>query len=129
MFVDGASKGNPGPAGIGVVLMDEHGAMIAEIAEPLGETTNNVAEYRALIRGLEECIKFRAASVTVNTDSQLLARQMEGKYKINAPHLRALYNDAHVLCKQFIKGVKFEHVLRAGNARADQLANEGCRKN
>ena len=127
LFIDGASKGNPGAAGIGVLVTDAEGATLAEIGEGIGRTTNNVAEYRALIRGLEEARSRGAAKVTVHTDSQLMARQMEGRYKINAPHLRALQQEAAALCRLFPGGVTLTHILREGNARADQLANQGAR--
>jgi ribonuclease HI len=127
LFVDGASKGNPGAAGIGALLTTPDGEIVAEIGEPIGITTNNVAEYKALIRGLSEALSLGAQSVTVHTDSQLMARQMEGRYKINAPHLQALQAEAKALCCQFLDGVILTHILRAGNARADQLANQGAR--
>jgi ribonuclease HI len=127
LFVDGASKGNPGAAGIGALLTTPDGEIVAEIGEPIGITTNNVAEYKALIRGLSEAKMLGALSVTVHTDSQLMARQMEGRYKINAPHLQALQAEAQALCRQFPGGVILTHILRAGNARADQLANQGAR--
>ena len=127
LFIDGASKGNPGAAGIGVLVTDAEGATLAEIGEGIGQTTNNVAEYRALIRGLEEARSRGAGRVTVHTDSQLMARQMEGRYKINAPHLRALQQEAAALCRLFPGGVTLTHILREGNARADHLANQGAR--
>ena len=127
IFVDGASKGNPGAAGIGVLVTDADGAVLAEIGEGIGQTTNNVAEYKALIRGLEEAQARGARRVTVHTDSQLMARQMEGRYKINAPHLKALQQEASALCRLFPGGVTLTHILREGNARADQLANQGAR--
>ena len=129
LFVDGACKGNPGSAGIGVLLTDTEGVTVVEIGEGIGQTTNNVAEYKALIRGLEEAQARGAARVTVHTDSQLMARQMEGRYKINAPHLKALQLEAQALCRLFPGGVTLTHILREGNARADQLANEGARRN
>jgi len=127
LFIDGACKGNPGAAGIGVLLTDADGGTVAEIGEGIGRTTNNVAEYRALIRGLEEARACGAGRVLVHTDSQLMARQMEGRYKINAPHLRALQQEATALCRAFPGGVTLTHILREGNARADQLANQGAR--
>jgi ribonuclease HI len=127
IFVDGASKGNPGAAGIGVLVTDADGATLAEIGEGIGQTTNNVAEYKALIRGLEEAQARGARRVVVHTDSQLMARQMEGRYKINAPHLKALQQEASALCRLFPGGVTLTHILREGNARADQLANQGAR--
>lgn len=127
LFIDGASKGNPGPAGIGILIASPSGETIQEIGESIGHTTNNVAEYRALIRGLEEALVHQARKVKVQTDSQLLARQMEGRYKINAPHLRSLREEAVALCRRFPEGVTLTHVLRGDNARADALANEGVR--
>ena len=127
LFIDGASKGNPGAAGIGVLLTTPDDETVCEIGESIGHATNNVAEYRALIRGLEEAQSRGARRVVVQTDSQLLARQVEGRYKINAPHLRDLREEAVALCRQFPDGVTLTHVLRAGNARADALANQGAR--
>ncbi len=129
LFIDGASKGNPGAAGIGVVLTTPDGETVVEIGDPIGITTNNVAEYKALIRGLIEAQARGAQRVMVQTDSQLLARQMEGRYKINAPHLQALQREAKALYAHFPGGVQMTHVLRAGNARADSLANQGAYAN
>ena len=129
LSIDGASKGNPGAAGIGAVLTTPAGETVVEIGEPIGVTTNNVAEYRALLRGLEEAKTRGATRVVVHTDSQLMARQMEGRYKINAPHLKALQQEARALCADFVDGVEITHILRAGNARADELANVGARLN
>ncbi len=129
LFIDGACKGNPGAAGIGILVTDSDGTTLAEIGEGIGQTTNNVAEYKALIRGLEEAKARGAARVTVHTDSQLMARQMEGRYKINAPHLKALQLEAQALCRLFPGGVTLTHILREGNALADELANLGARRN
>lgn len=127
LFIDGASKGNPGAAGIGVLVTTVEGETVAEIGESIGTATNNVAEYKALLRGLEEAQARGAERVTIHTDSELMARQMEGRYKINAPHLKALQAEALALCRTFSKGVTLTHVLREGNARADALANQGAR--
>lgn len=129
LFIDGASKGNPGPAGIGALLLTPDGETVAEIAEGIGRVTNNVAEYLALIRGLLEAQARGARRVVVHTDSQLMARQMQGQYKINAPHLLALKQQATEICRTFLDGVTLTHILREGNARADQLANQGVRLN
>ena len=127
LHIDGASKGNPGVAGIGALLTRPDGEVIAEIGESIGIATNNVAEYKALIRGLEEALARGAGKVIVHTDSQLLARQMEGRYKINAPHLLVLQRAAKDLCRRFAGGVTLTHILREGNSRADELANKGAR--
>ncbi len=129
LFIDGASKGNPGPAGFGALLLTPDGETVAEIAEGIGRATNNAAEYLALIRGLLEAQARGARRVVVHTDSQLMARQMEGRYKINAPHLLALKRQATEICRAFPGGVTLTHILREGNSRADQLANEGVRLN
>jgi ribonuclease HI len=126
IFVDGASKGNPGPAGIGVVVADEDGAVLKEIGESIGRTTNNVAEYTALIRGLTEARALGADAVVVQTDSELMASQMSGLYRIKAPHLQELNLEARQLCDRFAGGVTITHVLRHHNARADSLANKGA---
>ena len=86
--VDGAARGNPGPAGIGVVLTDSDGRVVKEVAEPLGITTNNVAEYTALIRSLEEALAVGCNSISVITDSELMARQINGQYAVKAEHLK-----------------------------------------
>ena len=126
--IDGASKGNPGPAGAGVVIMDSTGHVLQEIAKPLGRATNNVAEYSALIVALEEAHIRGAGRLTIQTDSQLLARQLEGRYKISAPHLRELYEKACRLIGLF-QSVEVTHTLREGNTKADALANQGARAN
>lgn len=122
LYVDGASRGNPGPAGIGVVLKDAKGRVIAEISEFIGRGTNNVAEYRALIRALEEAAALGAREVVVRSDSELLVRQLSGEYKVKSPDLSPLHLDAHRLLKGFAKRT-FERIPRGENAAADALAN------
>ncbi len=119
---DGASRGNPGPAGIGVVLEAEGGAGRLEFFEYIGETTNNVAEYRALLRGLSEAEKVAPASLTVKCDSELLVRQLNGQYKVKAGHLRPLFLDAVRRLRAF-PAARILHVGREENAAADLLAN------
>ena len=109
------------------MIKDESGHVVATIARYIGITTNNVAEYKALIRGLEEAQRRGASQVLVHTDSQLMARQMEGRYQVKAPHLRPLLLQAQALTRFFPGGVTLTHILREGNARADQLANQGAR--
>jgi len=124
--IDGACKGNPGPAGIGVLMTDSDGQVVAKIARSIGITTNNVAEYEALLTGLREASKMGYRKVSVQTDSQLLARQIAGQYKVSAPHLQELHAQAHRLIAGFDK-FEINHTLRAGNAKADALANLGVR--
>ena len=122
LYVDGASRGNPGPAGIGVVVEDATGRIIAEIGEFIGRGTNNVAEYRALIRALEEAAAFGARHIVVRSDSELLVRQLRGEYKVKSPDLSPLHLEAHRLLKAFPKAT-VERIPRGENAAADALAN------
>lgn len=127
IYSDGASKGNPGDAGIGVVISDEKGRVIREVAEYIGKQTNNVAEYSALIRGLKEAADLGATQVAICTDSELLARQLTGVYKVKAPNLKPLFEQAVMILRAFER-VTISHVVRELNKRADELANEGVRK-
>jgi ribonuclease HI len=121
LYIDGASRGNPGEAGIGVVLCNEVGEPVKEISESVGVATNNVAEYRALIRGLEEARALGADTVQVYTDSELLAKQLNGHYGVHSPHLQPLYCRVRSLLRLF-KNVTIQHIPRAQNQRADALA-------
>lgn len=127
IYTDGASKGNPGDAGIGVIITAEDGSVLKEIGEYIGKTTNNVAEYSALVRGLEEAIKLGATSVELSTDSELMARQLAGIYKVKSPNIKPLFEQAVSLLRSF-SNISMTHVVREYNKRADQLANEGVRK-
>lgn len=127
IYSDGASKGNPGDAGIGVVISDTQGKVLREIAEYIGKQTNNVAEYSALIRGLQEAADLGATQVEIRTDSELLARQLTGVYKVKAPNLRPLFEQLISLLRVFERA-SVTHVFRELNTRADELANEGVRK-
>ncbi|HEV8340476.1 MAG TPA: ribonuclease HI family protein [bacterium] len=122
LHVDGASRGNPGPAAIGIVVADSRGKVLEEIGEVIGEATNNVAEYRALIRALEAVQAQGATEVEIRTDSELLVRQVQGTFKVKAPGLRALHESAMRLLDKFSTWT-IHHVPREANARADQLAN------
>jgi len=121
---DGAARGNPGPAGAGAVVVAEDGTVLAEVAEGLGETTNNVAEYTAVIRGLEEAQRLGASEVLLRSDSQLLINQLTGRYRVKAPHLQPLYRRVRDLIRSFDR-VDLEHVPRERNVAADALANLG----
>ena len=123
--VDGAARGNPGPAGIGVVISDSAGNVMKEVAEPLGRTTNNVAEYTAMIRALEEARSLGCERIHVYTDSELMAHQINGKYAVKAAHLVPLFQRARMLMAQFDKAT-VTHVRRELNRRADALSNLGA---
>ena len=123
--VDGAARGNPGPAGVGVVIEDAEGQVVKEIAEPLGRTTNNVAEYTAMIRALEEARALGCSRLAVYTDSELMAHQLNGKYAVKAAHLLPLYQRARLLIQQF-DSATITHVRRELNKRADALSNLGA---
>jgi ribonuclease HI len=119
---DGGARGNPGPAGIGVVLKAE-GHSTREIAESIGEATNNVAEYRALIAGLELALACDISEIEIYVDSELVVAQIEGRWKIKNDRLRALSSKARALMGKF-ESASIAHVRRHLNARADELANE-----
>lgn len=123
---DGAARGNPGPAGAGAVVVDRDndGAVLAEVAEGLGETTNNVAEYTAAIRGLEEASRLGARDVLLRSDSLLLVNQLTGRYRVKTAHLQPLHRRIRDLVRDFDR-VEFEHVPRERNVEADRLANRG----
>ena len=126
IHVDGASKGNPGPSGIGVVIRRD-GRVLKEIAAFIGNTTNNVAEYTALIYALEESLILKAENVEVNTDSQLLYRQIKKVYKIKSPNITGLYNQAVHLMSAF-KQFSIKHIPREENKDADRLATKAVKE-
>ena len=124
---DGASRGNPGPAGIGVSIVDDDGAVVDEIARGIGETTNNVAEYTAVIEGLARARELGARAVTLRSDSLLLINQLTGRYRVKTPHLVPLHRRARSIAAGFDR-ISFRHVPREQNVEADRLANEGVDK-
>ena len=119
--IDGASRGNPGDAAIGVLVLADH-SMVREIAERIGVATNNVAEYKALLRGLDEAAALGATTVHIQSDSELLVRQVQGKYKVRNEALIPLYREALARLRRF-GHVHIFHVPRTRNAGADGLAN------
>lgn len=123
LYTDGAARGNPGPAAVGIVLTTLQGQEIEALGEVIGRATNNEAEYRALLRGLERAIAHHADKIEIRTDSELLAQQLHGKYRVRAANLQPLYAEAQRALKRF-KQVSVRHVMRERNRRADQLANE-----
>jgi ribonuclease HI len=124
---DGASRGNPGPAGIGVQITDDDGTVLAEIAEGLGETTNNVAEYTAAIEGLKRALELGGRDVLLRSDSQLLINQLTGRYRVKTPHIVPLYEQVLALAGK-LDHIEYEHVRRERNTEPDRLANEGVDK-
>ena len=120
--MDGASRGNPGPAAIGVTLKDEKQNLIATISQKIGITTNNQAEYTALIAGLKQAVKLGAKHVVVNSDSELMVRQLQGKYRVKSADLRPLYEEVVKLAYS-LASFKIESVPREQNREADKLAN------
>ncbi len=123
IFTDGASKGNPGPAAIGVVIKDEQGRWISSISRGIGETTNNQAEYRAVIAALEHAISLGISRVDLHSDSELVVRQIEGLYRVKKAALKPLYQQVKRLQGQF-KGFTITFIPRLENTEADSLANK-----
>ena len=119
---DGGSRGNPGPAGIGIVLRARDGTPLVTIGRFIGRATNNVAEYRALITGLEKARELGAKKLLIRGDSELIVRQMRGEYRVKNPDLKGLYDEAQFLLHQFDEA-KIEHNYREKNTLADRLAN------
>jgi ribonuclease HI len=124
-FIDGAARGNPGPAGAGVYVSAEGETPAEEHYEALGKATNNVAEYRALLLALKRAEERGATEVSIASDSLLLVQQMLGRYKVKAPHLQLLFADAFRRAKGF-RRFAIAHVPREDNKLADRLANLGA---
>ncbi|MEE9559010.1 MAG: ribonuclease HI family protein [Candidatus Brocadiales bacterium] len=122
LYTDGASRGNPGKSGIGVVVLDGEKNVLAEVSEYIGDATNNVAEYKALIRGVEKALEFSPSRVDVFADSELVVRQLNGQYKVRAPSILPLYNEARKLLGMLPES-KVQYVPREQNSLADALAN------
>ena len=122
IYADGAARGNPGPAGIGVVVEDERGRVLREVSQFVGRKTNNQAEYMALIQGLEAAAEYQADAVQVRLDSELLVCQLRGEYKVKSPLLKPLMSQVQDLLARY-KVVGIEHIERQYNRAADRLAN------
>ena len=120
---DGASRGNPGPAAIGATLKDEKGNLIASISRRIGTTTNNQAEYQAIIASLEKAVSLGAKHVELYTDSELVAKQINGKYKVKKAVLRPLYQKVVRLIGS-LESFKIAYIPRQQNTEADNLANK-----
>jgi len=122
IWVDGASRGNPGQAAIGVIIKDEQGKIITRISQRIGTTTNNQAEYRAIIAALEKAIELGATHVVINSDSELVVRQLNGRYRVRKAELKPLFQKASQLCGS-LEGFTITHIPREQNREADRLAN------
>jgi ribonuclease HI len=125
VYADGGARGNPGPAAIGAVVLDpstDPPRRLAVVSERIGVATNNVAEYRALIAGLEAAAPFRARRMCVRADSMLVVQQLLGAWKVKQQHLRPLFERARVLLAQYDE-VELQHVPRGENTDADALVN------
>ncbi len=120
--VDGGSRGNPGPAAWGVAVLDEEGACVECHAGALGRATNNVAEYRALAEALKMAAEREATDVEIRTDSELVARQVNGSYRVRHPDLRPLYAEVMRRVRSF-QSFRIVHVPRESNREADRLVN------
>ena len=120
---DGGARRNPGSAAIGIIIYDENGNLLEKYKERVGDTTNNVAEYTAVLMALQRAKELGASSVHLRMDSELVQRQMTGVYRVKQPHLQTIFLQIQRLMQDFVR-VSFEHVRREKNKRADELANE-----
>ncbi len=123
IHADGAARGNPGPAAIGATLKDETGNTLASISQRLGHTTNNQAEYRAVIAGLEKAVALGAKEVIIKSDSELIVKQINGRYKVKNAALRPLYQEVVKLAGK-LDGFSISYIPRERNREADALANQ-----
>jgi len=119
---DGAAEPNPGPAAIGAIIKDEQGRLVTTISQGIGRTTNNQAEYRAVIAALEKAIELGAKQVDISLDSQLVVRQISGKYRVKNAALKPLYQQVKHL-QSLLEGFTITHIPRQQNTEADNLAN------
>jgi len=122
IYVDGGSRGNPGPSGIGVVILDANGKRLKDLSRYIGKATNNIAEYSALLYGLEEALILRADDVIINIDSELVAKQLTGDYRVKDPNIRPLFDRAINMLKSF-NNFEIRHIEREMNKEADKLVN------
>jgi ribonuclease HI len=127
LWTDGAARGNPGPAGIGAILKSPTGEVLYTGSEYLGHTTNNVAEYKAVLLGLAGALQQGILHLEVRADSELLIKQLKGQYRVKSPGLKPLFDEARLLLSRF-KTVKLTHIRRELNGEADRLANQGIDK-
>ncbi len=122
IYTDGVARGNPGEGGFGVVIKDADGSVIESVGGYIGITTNNIAEYTALLAALKTSLKYKASKVVVYSDSELMVRQLNGIYKVKNQGLLPLYKEAKDLTSRFLDFI-IEHIPREKNKEADALAN------
>ena len=122
LYTDGAARGNPGPAAIGIIIQDESGRVLREVGRTIGRATSNQAEYRALILGLEEAAKLGVPHLEVRTDSELVVRQLNGRYRVKNAALQPLFKQVSELLRKF-PSATVRHIPREANKRADALVN------
>lgn len=122
-YIDGGARGNPGPAGYGVRVEDEQGALIEEFHRFIGNSTNNVAEYNGLLAALQYAREHGHRAVRIKSDSELLVKQMRGEYRVKNPGLQPLYREARAIAAGLDR-ITYEHVRREENKDADRLANQ-----
>ncbi|MBN2452824.1 MAG: ribonuclease HI family protein [Candidatus Omnitrophica bacterium] len=123
LYADGGSRGNPGPSGIGAIILDSDKRKLKEIFRYIGEATNNVAEYNALICGLEEASALGATDIVIYLDSELLVKQLNGEYKVKDTNMKTLFDKALSLLKRFTS-FEIRHIAREKNKDADKLVNK-----
>lgn len=122
LYTDGGARGNPGPAGVGIVILDGARKKIKDACRYIGETTNNIAEYTALVYGLEEAVTLGADEIVVYIDSELVTNQLKGEYKVKSAEIKPLFEKALGILKGF-KSFEIKHIERSENKDADKLAN------
>jgi len=123
IHTDGVSRGNPGPAAIGAIIKNDQGKLVTSISQSIGHTTNNQAEYQAIIAALDKALSLGADQVDINSDSELVVRQINGQYRVKKASLRPLYLKVKQLQSQ-LAGSTIKHVPREQNSEADRLAND-----
>ena len=124
-FTDGASRGNPGESGIGVILRTSEGIVLQSMCGYIGRTTNNIAEYTALLVCLKAAAGFDCSELIVHSDSELMVRQLNGQYKIRNENLKKYFQQAQSILQKAEYRAAFRHVMREQNSEADALANRG----
>jgi len=127
IYTDGGAQPNPGPAGTGIVILDESGAVIFEASHSIGHATNNQAEYKAVITGLQEAARLQAEHVQLRSDSELLVRQLNGEYRVRNPGLKPLFEQTQHLMRAF-RSCRVDHIPREQNKAADALSRKALRQ-